>query len=60
MQTRKGQARACTSGGRVVLVRGELNYNLLWPSLVKKFEHLPEEVTAPVLIAAAEEEILAP
>ncbi|MEA3274111.1 MAG: cytochrome c family protein, partial [Pseudomonadota bacterium] len=44
----------------VVLVRGELFYNLLWPSLVKKFEHLPDEVKEPVLIAAAEEEIVAP
>lgn len=44
----------------VVLVRAELYYNLLWPSLVKKFKQLPEEVTAPVLIAEAEEEILAP
>lgn len=41
----------------VVLVRGELYYNLLWPGLVKKFSHLPDEVKAPVLIAVAEQEI---
>ena len=44
----------------VVLVRGELYYNLLWPGLVKKFSHLPEELTAPVLIADAETMIAAP
>lgn len=44
----------------VVLVRGELYYNLLWPGLVEKFSHLPEELTAPVLIAESEEEIAAP
>lgn len=44
----------------VVLVRGELYYNLLWPGLVEKFSHLPEELTAPVLIGEAEEEIVAP
>jgi len=44
----------------VVLVRGELFYNLLWPGLVKKFSHLPEDLTAPVLIAEAEKEIAAP
>ncbi len=44
----------------VVLVRGELFYNLLWPGLVKKFSHLPEDLTAPVLIAEAEQEIAAP
>lgn len=38
----------------VVLVRGELYYNLLWPELVKKFKHLPEELKASVLIASAE------
>jgi hypothetical protein len=38
----------------VALVRGELYYNLLWPGLVKKFKQLPEELTAPVLIASAE------
>jgi hypothetical protein len=37
-----------------VLVRGEVYYNLLWPGLVKKFKHLPEDLTAPVLIADAE------
>ncbi len=41
----------------VVLVRGELYYNLLWPSLVEKFSHLPEDLTAPVMIAASEREI---
>jgi hypothetical protein len=35
----------------VAAVRGELYYNLLWPSLVKKFSDLPEELKAPVLIA---------
>jgi hypothetical protein len=44
----------------VVLVRGELYYNLLWPSLVEKFAHLPEDVKAPVLIAASEREIATP
>ena len=44
----------------VVLVRAELYYNLLWPSLVEKFGQLPEELTAPVLIAEAETEIAAP
>jgi hypothetical protein len=43
-----------------VLVRGELYYNLLWPGLVEKFSHLPEDLTAPVLIAEAETEISAP
>lgn len=38
----------------VVLVRAELYYNLLWPGLVKKFTHLPQEVTDPKLIASAE------
>jgi len=36
------------------LVRAELYYNLLWPSLVKKFSHLPEELTDPVMIAVSE------
>jgi len=44
----------------VVLVRGELYYNLLWPGLVQKFSHLPDDLKAPVLIAASEEEITAP
>lgn len=44
----------------VVLVRGELYYNLLWPSLVEKFAHLPEDVKTPVLIASAETEIATP
>lgn len=38
----------------VALVRAELYYNLLWPGLVKKFSHLPDEVKEPVLIAEAE------
>lgn len=38
----------------VVLVRGELFYNLLWPVLVEKFKHLPEELVAPQSIAVAE------
>jgi hypothetical protein len=41
----------------VVLVRGELYYNLLWPGLVEKFAQLPKEVTDPVLIAEAERTI---
>lgn len=41
----------------VVLVRGELYYNLLWPSLVKKFDHLPDDLTSPVRIAVAERSI---
>ena len=44
----------------VVLVRGELYYNLLWPELAQKFTQLPEEVRTPVLIAAAEKEITGP
>jgi hypothetical protein len=38
----------------VKLVRGELYYNLLWPGLVKKFSHLPEDLTSPTLIASSE------
>jgi hypothetical protein len=38
----------------VVLVRGELFYNLLWPVLVEKFKHLPEDLVAPTSIAVAE------
>jgi hypothetical protein len=44
----------------VVLVRGELFYNLLWPSLVEKFTQLPSELTAPVMIASAERSVSAP
>jgi len=44
----------------VVLVRGELFYNLLWPQLAQKFDQLPEEVKAPVLIAEAEKAIATP
>ncbi|MBK5929053.1 cytochrome c family protein [Halochromatium salexigens] len=39
----------------VALVRGELFYNLLWPGLVKKFDHLPTELTDPVMIAEFEQ-----
>jgi len=39
----------------VALVRSELYYNLLWPGLVKKFgKKIPKDVTAPKLIASAE------
>ena len=38
----------------VVLVRSELYYNLLWPGLVKKFKKIPKDVTAPKMIASAE------
>ena len=38
----------------VVLVRAELYYNLLWPGLVKKFTKIPSDITAPKLIATAE------
>ncbi len=41
----------------VALVRGELYYNLLWPSLVEKFSHLPEDLTEPVLIAESEQSV---
>jgi hypothetical protein len=41
----------------VHLVRSEVYYNLLWPVLVEKFKHLPEDVKAPVLIADAESTI---
>lgn len=41
----------------VKLVRGELYYNLLWPGLVQKFSHLPDDVKAPVLIATSESSI---
>ncbi|MBK1716925.1 cytochrome c family protein [Thiocystis violacea] len=41
----------------VVLVRGELYYNLLWPSLVEKFTELPKDLTGPVLISVAERTI---
>jgi hypothetical protein len=38
----------------VVLVRGEVFYNLLWPVLVEKFGHLPDNVKSPILIAEVE------
>jgi hypothetical protein len=38
----------------VILLRGELYYNLLWPNLVKSFKHLPAELTAPKQIAVSE------
>jgi hypothetical protein len=41
----------------VVLVRGELFYNLLWPVLVDKFKHLPSDLTAPKSIAVSEVKI---
>ncbi|MEN8180002.1 MAG: cytochrome c family protein [Pseudomonadota bacterium] len=41
----------------VKLVRGELYYNLLWPKLVEKFKHLPDDLKAPELIAASESSI---
>jgi nitrate/TMAO reductase-like tetraheme cytochrome c subunit len=44
----------------VVLVRGELYYNLMWPSLVEKFSQLPTELTDPVLVAEVEQSIVAP
>jgi hypothetical protein len=37
-----------------VLLRGELFYNLLWPVLVNKFKHLPEDLVEPESIAVAE------
>ena len=44
----------------VALIRGELYYNLLWPKLVQKFDHLPADLTAPVLIAETETEMAMP
>jgi hypothetical protein len=44
----------------VVLVRGELYYNLMWPSLVEKFSQLPTELKDPVLVAEVEQSIVAP
>ncbi|MBF0220268.1 MAG: cytochrome c family protein [Gammaproteobacteria bacterium] len=41
----------------VVLVRSELHYSLLWPGLVKQFDDLPKDLTAPTLIATAEMKI---
>ncbi len=38
----------------VVLVRGEVYYNLLWNTLQKKFKHLPEDLRSPQLITTAE------
>ncbi|WP_295579608.1 cytochrome c family protein [uncultured Lamprocystis sp.] len=43
----------------VVLVRGELYYNLLWPALAEKFTNLPEELRSPVLIGVAESAVAA-
>jgi hypothetical protein len=43
----------------VALIRGELYYNLLWPSLIKKFAHLPDELKAPTLVAEAEQAVAA-
>jgi hypothetical protein len=44
----------------VALVRAELYYNLLWPGLVEKLKQLPENLTAPVLIAESEKKVAAP
>jgi len=41
----------------VALVRGELYYNLLWPGLIEKFSHLPDEVKEPTLVAVAEKSV---
>lgn len=41
----------------VVLVRGEAYYNLLWPSLVEKFKHLPDDLKEAKVIATAESKI---
>ncbi|MBL3590240.1 MAG: cytochrome c family protein [gamma proteobacterium endosymbiont of Lamellibrachia anaximandri] len=38
----------------VVLVRGEVYYNLLWNTLQSKFKHLPEDLRTPQLISTAE------
>jgi len=43
----------------VALVRGELYYNLLWPGLVQKFSHLPDDVKEPALIAVSEQPVSA-
>jgi hypothetical protein len=43
-----------------VLVRAELYYALMWPQLAEKFSMLPEELRKPVLIAAAESEVVKP
>ena len=41
----------------VVMVRGEVYYQLLWPALVEKFSQLPDELKKPLLIADAERKI---
>lgn len=38
----------------VVLVRGEVYYNLLWKVLADKFQHLPQDLRSPRMIAVAE------
>ena len=43
----------------VALVRGELYYNLLWPSLVEKFTELPADLTKPMLIGVREQSLTA-
>jgi hypothetical protein len=43
----------------VVLVRGELYYNLMWPELAKRFTQIPEERRSPVLIAQSERMVAA-
>jgi len=42
----------------VALIRAELFYNLMWQSLVQRFDHLPADLTAPVSIAIAEREFM--
>ncbi len=44
----------------VAVVRVELLYNLLWPSLVKKLEFLPEHLRRPRLMAFAEAHLETP
>jgi len=41
----------------VVLVRGEVHYNLLWKVLADKFKHLPEDLRSSRVIAVAEAQI---
>lgn len=41
----------------VVLVRGEVHYNLLWKVLADKFQHLPEDLRSSRMIAVAEAQL---
>ena len=41
----------------VVLVRGEVHYNLLWKVLADQFKHLPEDLRSSRMIAVAETRI---